>query len=63
MTRDEFMTEAKAEIGAVANTYTNRIMNLVERAYAVGKRNAEIEAVTEIVKAALNPEEKEDTRC
>lgn len=60
MTRDEFMTEAKAEIGAVANAYTNRIMNLIERAYAVGKRNAEIEAVTEIVKTALNRAEGED---
>ena len=53
MTRDEFMSIAKVEVDNIIIRDRNRIMNLVERAWAEGKRNAEIEGISEIVKAAL----------
>ena len=54
MTRDEFMTRAKAEIDEVFGRQKNRMMNLVEQAWAEGKRNAELDEITDIVKKALD---------
>ena len=53
MTRNDFMKLAQDEIEIIAGHYRNRLMNLVEQAWAEGKRNAEIEGITEIVRAAL----------
>ncbi len=53
MTRDEFMKEAEQEINNCFITQRNRMMNVVERAWAEGKKNAEMDRVTEIVRKAL----------
>ena len=48
MTRDEFMKHAQEEVDAAFRGQRNRMMNLVEQAWAEGKKNAETERVTEI---------------
>lgn len=53
MKRHEFMDYAEREIETIIIQQKNRLMNLVARAWAEGKRNAEIDALTETVKAAL----------
>lgn len=53
MTREEFMAYANAEADDVVGRQKNRIMNIVHRAWAEGKKAAEIEGISEIVKAAL----------
>lgn len=53
MTRDEFMKHAAEEIDQAFRGQKNRMMNLVEQAWAEGKRNAETEQVTEIVRGAV----------
>lgn len=53
MTRDEFMKHAAEEIDEALRRQKNRMMNLVEQAWAEGKRNAETEQVTEIVRGAV----------
>lgn len=53
MTRDEFMKHAAEEIDAAFRGQKNRMMNLVEQAWAEGKRNAETEQVSEIVRGAV----------
>lgn len=45
MTREEFMEEAQKEIDQILITYKNRFMNLVMKAWAEGKKNAEYERV------------------
>ena len=47
MTRDEFMKHAEQEIEQAFRGQRNRMMNLVEQAWAEGKRNAEIDCFTE----------------
>lgn len=54
MTRDEFMYHAREEIGETLRPGANRIMNLVEQAWAEGKRHAEVELLTEVLKEALD---------
>lgn len=54
MTRDEFMQHAEDEIAQALRGQKNRIMNLVEQAWAEGKRNAEIGAVDEVGKELVN---------
>ena len=54
MTRDEFMAKAREEIDRAFMGHRNRMMNLVEQAWAEGKRNAELDAVTDIVRQALD---------
>ena len=64
MTREEFMKRAEAEIDQAFRGQRNRMMNLVEQAWTEGKRNAEIDGVTSIVKDALDKlseENKEET--
>ena len=60
MTRAEFMDYAEREIEAIIIQQKNRLMNLVARAWAEGKRNAEIDALTATVKAALEQMEKKE---
>lgn len=54
MTRDEFMQHAGIEIDAAFNGRKNRMMNLVEQAWAEGKKNAEIDAAKELIESALD---------
>lgn len=58
MTRDEFMGIAEAEITAIMASQKNRIMNVIERAWAEGKKNAESDAVFNLVKEAIERAEK-----
>lgn len=60
MTRDEFMAYAEREIDAVINTHKNRLMDVVYRAWAEGKKAAEIDALTETVRQALERMEKKE---
>lgn len=53
MTREEFMAYAESEVDEIVGRQKNRIMNVVSRALAEGKKAAEIEGISEIVKAAL----------
>ena len=48
MTREEFMKHAEKEIDQAFRGQKNRMMNLVEQAWAEGKRNAETDQVKEI---------------
>lgn len=54
MTREEFIKYAEHEIDDIFRSQRNRIMNLVMQGWAEGKRNAEIDGVTRIVRDALN---------
>lgn len=54
MTREEFMKHAEAEIEQTFRSYKNRMMNLVEQAWAEGKRNAEINGVIDVVREAFD---------
>ena len=53
MTRDEFMQEARKTAGKILESKENGIMNLVQQAWAEGKRNAEIETLSGLINAAL----------
>ena len=64
MTRDEFMDIANKEIDQMLVTQKNRMLGLVERAWAEGKKNAEVSGIEVIVKEAIEkiydkPETKE----
>ena len=64
MKREEFMKYAEREIDNAFRGQRNRMMNLVEQAWAEGKRNAEIDGVSSIVKGVLekmNDEKQEQT--
>lgn len=54
MKREEFMKEAEREINDCFSRQRNRLMALVQRAWAEGKRNAEVDGVVNIVKDALD---------
>ena len=47
MTREEFMKHAEQEIDQAFRGQKNRMMNLVEQAWAEGKRNAEVDVFKE----------------
>ena len=53
MKREEFMKYAEREIDNAFRGQKNRMMNLVEQAWAEGKRNAEIDGVASIVKGVM----------
>ena len=53
MTREEFMAYAEAEVDEIVGRQKNRFMNIVNRAWAEGKKAAEVESISEIVKAVL----------
>ena len=50
MNREEFMKYAEEEIDAALTAKRNRLLELVRRAWAEGKRSAETERVMEIVR-------------
>ena len=54
MKLEEFMKYAEREIDSAFRGQKNRMMNLVEQSWAEGKRNAEIDGVTSIVKGVLD---------
>ena len=54
MTRDEFMKHATEEIDSAFRGQKNRMMNLVEQAWAEGKRNAEMDRVEELGKEIID---------
>ena len=53
MTREEFMAHAKSEIELALGGTKNRLMNLVQQAWAEGKRNSETELITGILREAV----------
>ena len=53
MTREEFMVHAREEIDRAFSNQRNRMMNLVEQAWAEGKRNAEIDAMVDVIQQAM----------
>lgn len=59
MTREEFMRLAENEINDCFSRQRNRLMGLVERAWAEGKKNAETEQIAEIVKDAVSEIQKQ----
>lgn len=54
MKRDEFMEKARQELDLIMTSRKNAIMNIIEQAWAEGKRNAELDAIKDIVKQALD---------
>lgn len=65
MKREEFMKCVEREIDNAFRGQKNRMMNLVEQAWAEGKRHAEIDGVASIVKGAierLSEEEQEEEK-
>lgn len=54
MKRDEFMDKAQQELDLIMTSRKNAIMNIIEQAWAEGKRNAELDEITDIVKQALD---------
>lgn len=58
MTRDEFMQEARKAAGRILESKVNGIMNLVQQAWAEGKRNAEVETLSTAINEALNKRER-----
>lgn len=54
MNRDSFMEYAEKEVHTVFSHRENALMNLIRQAYAEGKRNAEIDAMTKALREALN---------
>ena len=54
MTRDEFMAIAEKEVEKIFESKKNGMMNLVARAWAEGKLNAETEELSRIVKEAID---------
>lgn len=53
MTRDEFIVSAMKDIEAATSKYKNSLLNIVEKAWAEGKKNAEIDEVTEVIRSVL----------
>lgn len=60
MTREEFMQEARDTAHRILEGKENGIMNLVQQAWAEGKRNAEVETITELVKQAFYQAKQKD---
>lgn len=58
MDREEFMQWAENEIDQVLAKSKNRLMNIVMRAWAEGKRNAEAESVIGVLKEAMSRMER-----
>lgn len=58
MTRDEFMKVARVDAGRILESKENGIMNLVERAWAEGKRNAEVDTLKAALEEALDKRDK-----
>lgn len=61
MTREEFMDHARFEIAEVFSGKGNRLMNLIEQAWAEGKKNAEADSVRAIIEEAMRRMEPPET--
>ena len=61
MNREEFMQEARETARRIIEGKKNGIMNLVQQAWAEGKRNAETETITALMKQAFNKVEQKGT--
>lgn len=61
MTRDEFMAIAEHDLADCLQKEHNRIMGIISRAWAEGKRNAEIDSLVEIIKEAQEMANDEKT--
>ena len=64
MTREEFLKHAEEEIDQAFKPAKGRLMNLVQQAWAEGKKNTEVSGIEDIVKEAIEkiydkPETKE----
>lgn len=57
MNRDDFMKEARVTARDILQGKENGIMNLVQRAWAEGKRNAEVETLRAAIDEALDKRE------
>ena len=57
MEREKFMQEARRTAHQILEGKENGIMNLVQRAWAEGKRNAEVETLREAIDEALDRRE------
>lgn len=53
MTRDDFMAKARGTARQILEGKENGIMNLVQQAWAEGKRNAEVETLKQAVVEAF----------
>ena len=53
MTREKFMKDARLSAHKILESKENGIMDLVQQAWAEGKRNAEVEALRETVEQAV----------
>lgn len=60
MNRDEFLEIAAREIIDMFRSNRNRMEGLVERAWAEGKRNAEVETLRRVIDEALLKREGND---
>jgi hypothetical protein len=60
MNRDDFMKEARVTARDILQGKENGIMNLVQRAWAEGKRNAEVETLRAAIEEALDKREPKE---
>lgn len=60
MNRDVFMQEARVTARDILQGKENGIMNLVQRAWAEGKRNAEVETLRAAIDEALDKREPKE---
>lgn len=60
MNRDDFMKEARVTARDILQGKENGIMNLVQRAWAEGKRNAEVETLRAAIDEALDRREPKE---
>lgn len=64
MTRDDFMAKARGTTKQILESKENGIMNLVQQAWAEGKRNAEVETLKQaVVEAFTNRTATVDKSC
>ena len=61
MEREKFMQEARLTAHRILEVKENGIMNLVQRAWAEGKRNAEVETLRAAIDEALDRRERPTT--
>lgn len=54
MEREKFMQEARLTVHRILEGKENGIMNLVQQAWAEGKRNAEVETLRAVIEEALD---------
>ena len=57
MEREEFMKQARMAANKILESKENGIMNLVQQAWAEGKRNAEVETLRAAIDEALDKRE------